>query len=70
MVSNTMHTADPIKKAIFTSKTDGIASPIQEGDVESDMIKLLERSLSCCKVESYKNADHPACPTRAIIHAN
>ena len=50
IVSRTMQTADPIKKVRLISKTDGIDRPIQVGDVESEIIKLLESLLSCCKV--------------------
>jgi len=69
-VSSTMQIADPNRNAKFTSNTDGNANPIQVGDVESEMINLLDKSLNCCNEDSYKNADQPACPIKASIHAN
>ena len=46
-ISNTMHTEEPSKNARLTSSKEGSISAIHVGDVESEIINLLESSASC-----------------------
>ena len=69
-ISSTMQMADPSRKARLTRSSDGRMSAIHVGEVLSEIINLLERSASCLRLPSYRNALQPAWPMSVSNHAN